>query len=63
MFCLSAVESKPASGSDRGNYAFLIKKGTELGLQDQVILAGFVTQGELVALYRKAVKKENLTVI
>jgi glycosyltransferase involved in cell wall biosynthesis len=43
------------TGSDRGNYAFLIKKVTELGLQDRVIFAGFVTQGELVALYRKAV--------
>jgi glycosyltransferase involved in cell wall biosynthesis len=43
------------TGSDRGNYAFLIKRAAELGLQDRVIVAGFVTQGELVALYRKAV--------
>jgi glycosyltransferase involved in cell wall biosynthesis len=43
------------TGSDRGNYPFLIKRVTELGLQDRVIFAGFVTQGELVALYRKAV--------
>jgi len=43
------------TGSDRGNYAFLIKKTTELGLQDRVTVAGFLTQGELVALYRKAV--------
>jgi glycosyltransferase involved in cell wall biosynthesis len=43
------------TGSDRGNYLFLIKKAAELGLQDRVIFAGFVTQAELVTLYRKAV--------
>jgi glycosyltransferase involved in cell wall biosynthesis len=43
------------TGSDRGNYPFLIKKAAELGLQDRVIFSGFVTQAELVTLYRKAV--------
>jgi glycosyltransferase involved in cell wall biosynthesis len=43
------------TGSDRGNYPFLTKKVAELGLQDRVIFAGFVTEAELVTLYRKAV--------
>jgi glycosyltransferase involved in cell wall biosynthesis len=42
------------SGSDRKNQPFIANKIVELGLEQQVILAGFVTQADLVLLYRKA---------
>jgi glycosyltransferase involved in cell wall biosynthesis len=43
------------TGSDRGNFSFLTRKIAQLGLQKQVVLAGFVSQPDLVALYQKAV--------
>lgn len=41
-------------GSDKGNQAFVEKKVEELGLVRRVHFPGFVTQEELVALYRQA---------
>src|SRR5258708_37871532 len=43
------------TGSNRGNFPFLTHKIAQLGLQKQVILAGFVSQPDLVALYQKAI--------
>jgi glycosyltransferase involved in cell wall biosynthesis len=43
------------TGSNRGNFPFLTHKIAQLGLQKQVVLAGFVSQPDLVALYKKAV--------
>ena len=43
------------TGSNRGNFPFLTHKIAQLGLQKQVVLAGFVSQPDLVALYQKAV--------
>ena len=43
------------TGSDRGNFPFLTHKIVQLGLQNQVVLAGFVSQPDLIALYQKAI--------
>jgi glycosyltransferase involved in cell wall biosynthesis len=43
------------TGSNRGNFPFLTHKIAQLGLQNRVVLAGFVSQPDLVALYQKAV--------
>jgi glycosyltransferase involved in cell wall biosynthesis len=43
------------TGSNRGNFPFLTHEIAQLGLQKQVVLAGFVSQPDLVALYQKAV--------
>jgi glycosyltransferase involved in cell wall biosynthesis len=42
------------TGSDRKNLPFLSEKIARLGLEEQVILAGFVTQPDLPPLYRRA---------
>jgi glycosyltransferase involved in cell wall biosynthesis len=42
------------TGSDRKNLPFLTEKIVELGLEDQVILGGFVSQPDLVPLYQRA---------
>lgn len=42
------------AGSDFGNQAFVRQKITELDLEEQVHLVGFVTPEELNALYRRA---------
>lgn len=41
-------------GSDKGNRHFINGKAAELGLSDRVHFLGFVSTGELVALYRQA---------
>jgi glycosyltransferase involved in cell wall biosynthesis len=43
------------TGSDRGNFPFLTHKIAQLGLQNQVVFAGFVSQPDLVALYQNAI--------
>jgi glycosyltransferase involved in cell wall biosynthesis len=42
-------------GSDKGNRAHVEQVALELGVRDQVIFPGFVTQNDLVELYRNAV--------
>jgi glycosyltransferase involved in cell wall biosynthesis len=42
------------TGSDRKNLPFITEKITQLGLVEQVILAGFVSQPDLPPLYRRA---------
>src|ERR1700758_5655678 len=42
------------TGSDRKNLPFITEKIARLGLEKQVILAGFVSQADLVPLYRRA---------
>jgi glycosyltransferase involved in cell wall biosynthesis len=42
------------TGSDRKNLPFVTEKIVRLGLEKQVILAGFVSQADLVPLYRRA---------
>jgi len=41
-------------GSDKGNREFIKGKAAELGLSNRVHFLGFVTTGELVALYKQA---------
>jgi glycosyltransferase involved in cell wall biosynthesis len=43
------------TGSNRGNFPFLTHKIAQLGLENQVVLAGFVSRPDLVALYQKAI--------
>jgi glycosyltransferase involved in cell wall biosynthesis len=42
------------TGSDRKNQSFLTEKIVKLGLEEQVILGGFVSQQDLVSLYQRA---------
>jgi len=42
------------TGSDRRNQPFLIEKIAQLGLEEQVIFGGFVSQPDLVPLYQRA---------
>jgi glycosyltransferase involved in cell wall biosynthesis len=42
------------TGSDRKNQPFLTQKIAQLGLEENVILGGFVSQPDLVALYQRA---------
>jgi glycosyltransferase involved in cell wall biosynthesis len=42
------------TGSDRKNQPFLVEKIAQLQLEKQVILGGFVSQPDLVALYQRA---------
>jgi len=41
-------------GSDKGNLKYTRERAAELGVGDQVRFLGFVTQEELIALYREA---------
>ncbi|MEK6334516.1 MAG: glycosyltransferase [Acidobacteriota bacterium] len=41
-------------GSDKGNQDYIRQMTNSLGLNEQVHFLGFVTQGELIALYRNA---------
>jgi len=41
-------------GSDKGNIDYIKQKGTQWGLKDQLHFLGFVSQEELVALYKNA---------
>ena len=43
------------TGSDRGNQNYIREKATNLGLEKKVIFAGYVSQLDLITLYRKAV--------
>jgi glycosyltransferase involved in cell wall biosynthesis len=43
------------SGSDRGNLSFVMRFAEQQGVADQVRFLGFVSEEELVALYRQAV--------
>lgn len=54
-----ATKGKPVpvlvcTGSDKGNLAHLKAVAASLGIADKVLFPGFVTRGELKALYRKA---------
>ncbi|MBV8212876.1 MAG: glycosyltransferase family 4 protein [Verrucomicrobia bacterium] len=42
------------TGSDRKNLPFVTEKIAQLGLEDQVILGGFVNQPDLAPIYRRA---------
>jgi glycosyltransferase involved in cell wall biosynthesis len=43
------------TGSDRGNQTYIRQKIQELGLENRVRFVGFVSQEDLITLYRKAV--------
>jgi glycosyltransferase involved in cell wall biosynthesis len=43
------------TGSDKGNKAFIQERVAALGLQEQVVFAGFVSREDLILLYRQAV--------
>jgi glycosyltransferase involved in cell wall biosynthesis len=43
------------TGSDRGNLVYIRQKIGELGLEERVVFVGFVSQPDLITLYRKAV--------
>jgi glycosyltransferase involved in cell wall biosynthesis len=42
------------TGSDRKNQPFITQKVAQLGLEEEVILGGFVSQADLVLLYQRA---------
>lgn len=42
------------SGSDKGNLDFVISTASDLGLSNEVVFAGFVTDSELLDLYQQA---------
>lgn len=42
------------SGSDQGNQSYVKEMTDELGLSEQIHFVGFITQSEVVALYRNA---------
>lgn len=42
------------SGSDKGNLDFILKKGKEFGLEEQIYYIGFVSNEEIPYLYRQA---------
>jgi glycosyltransferase involved in cell wall biosynthesis len=42
------------TGSDHGNYKFVVEEANRLGVIDQVDFAGFVSRAELIQLYDKA---------
>lgn len=50
----SYVPKLVLTGSDKGNRAYVEKVAVELGVREQVIFPGFVTQSELAELYRNA---------
>jgi glycosyltransferase involved in cell wall biosynthesis len=43
------------TGSDRGNQPYIREKAASLGLEKKVVFAGYVSQLDLITLYRKAV--------
>jgi glycosyltransferase involved in cell wall biosynthesis len=43
------------TGSDRGNQGYIREKALSLGLEKKVLFAGYVSQLDLITLYRKAV--------
>jgi glycosyltransferase involved in cell wall biosynthesis len=43
------------TGSDKGNYEYVVESALELGIYDSVIFAGFVTNEELFAFYKNCI--------
>lgn len=42
------------TGSDKGNFEYIKKKVKEYNIEDKVIFTGFITQAELICLYKNA---------